>query len=108
MEASSPYEMAPTTVRTPVNAQAASNQPALPSVRAISADTRKMPDPIIDPTTTIVESKRPRPRENSVSRRVAVEEEAEEVAEGSIVGIMTGWFSVPEYRAARGRRHARA
>src|SRR4030088_2272110 len=28
----------------------------------MSADTMKMPDPIIDPTTIIVESNRPRPR----------------------------------------------
>jgi hypothetical protein len=34
----------------------------------MSADTRKMPDPIIDPTTTIVESNKPSPRLNSVSR----------------------------------------
>ena len=34
----------------------------------MSAETMKMPEPIIDPTTTIVESNRPRPRWNSVSR----------------------------------------
>ena len=33
-----------------------SSQPALPTFRAMSADTMKMPDPIIEPTTTIVAS----------------------------------------------------
>jgi hypothetical protein len=40
--------------------------------RAMSAETMKMPDPIIEPTTTIVESYKPRPRWNSVSSVVAV------------------------------------
>jgi len=34
----------------------------------MSADTMKMPEPIIEPTTTIVASNRPRPRVNSVSK----------------------------------------
>jgi len=55
------------TVRIPVTAQATSSQPALPTCRAMSAETMKIPDPIIDPTTTIVESNRPRPRLNSRS-----------------------------------------
>ena len=71
MAASSPYESAPTTVSRPVSSQAASSQPGLPIVRAMSADTMKMPDPIMEPTTTIVESKSPNPRENSVSSSVA-------------------------------------
>ena len=33
-----------------------SSQPGLPRLRAMSADTMKMPEPIIEPTTTIVES----------------------------------------------------
>jgi ESS family glutamate:Na+ symporter len=37
----------------------------------MSAETMKMPDPIIDPITTIVESYNPRPRVNSVSSVVA-------------------------------------
>src|SRR6266853_1693441 len=44
--------------------QAASSPPVEPVCRAISADTMKIPDPIIDPTTIIVESNRPRPRTN--------------------------------------------
>src|SRR5437879_13756359 len=42
--------------------QAIRSPPAEPVCRAISAETMKMPDPIIEPTTIIVESKRPRPR----------------------------------------------
>jgi hypothetical protein len=43
-------------VRTPVATQASRSQPGLPTRRAMSADTMKMPDPIIDPTTTMVAS----------------------------------------------------
>ena len=35
---------------------ATSSQPGLPTCRAMSAETMKMPEPIIEPTTTIVES----------------------------------------------------
>src|SRR5438067_2290508 len=66
-----PYDSAPTTVSRPVTIQAPSSHPGLPMVRAMSADTMKMPDPIIAPMTTIVESYRPRPRTNSVSSVVA-------------------------------------
>src|SRR5580693_6434448 len=51
-------------VRTPVKIQATSSQPALPIWRDMSAETIKIPEPIITPTTTITESKRPRPRAN--------------------------------------------
>ncbi len=40
--------------------QEASSQPALPSCRDISAETMKIPDPIMDPATIIVESNSPR------------------------------------------------
>ena len=43
-------------VSAPATSQATSSQPALPTLRAMSAETMKMPEPIIDPTTTIVES----------------------------------------------------
>src|SRR5580658_2124811 len=49
-------------VSTPVKNHATSNQPALPIWRDMSAETMKIPEPIITPTTTITESKRPRPR----------------------------------------------
>jgi hypothetical protein len=39
-----------------VRIHAASSQPGLPICRDISAGTMKMPDPIIDPTTTMVAS----------------------------------------------------
>ena len=69
--ASSPYESAAVTVRMPVTTQAVSSHPGLPTSRAMSAETMKIPDPIIEPTTTIVESYNPSPRLNSVSRVVA-------------------------------------
>src|SRR5580692_4003095 len=49
--------------------------PVDPDFREMSAETMKMPEPIIDPTTMVVESKRPRPRTNpeeSASAGVAV------------------------------------
>jgi hypothetical protein len=49
-------------VRKPAITQARSSQPELPTSRAISAATIKMPEPIIEPATIMVESKRPRPR----------------------------------------------
>ncbi len=42
--------------------QAASNPPVDPALRAMSAETMKMPEPIIEPTTIVVESNKPRPR----------------------------------------------
>ena len=44
--------------------QAARSPPVEPMWRAISAETMNMPEPIIDPTTIIVESNRPSPRTN--------------------------------------------
>src|SRR5689334_18240845 len=45
---------------TPVSSQTAISQPGAPTSRAISAETTKMPEPIIDPATSIVASNRPR------------------------------------------------
>src|SRR5437879_750397 len=42
--------------------QAIRSPPAEPVCRAMSAETIKIPDPIIEPTTIMVESKRPSPR----------------------------------------------
>jgi hypothetical protein len=39
-----------------------SSHPGLPTLRAISEETMKMPEPIIDPATSIVESNSPRLR----------------------------------------------
>ena len=44
----------------------ASSQPGLPTLRDISADTMKMPEPIIDPATSMVESNSPRVRVSSL------------------------------------------
>ena len=41
---------------------AASKPPVDPALRAMSAETMKMPEPIIDPTTIVVESNKPKPR----------------------------------------------
>jgi hypothetical protein len=47
-------------VSNPVIIQAISNQPGEPSIRDMSALTIKIPEPIIDPATIEVESKRER------------------------------------------------
>src|SRR5256714_9447832 len=54
--ASSPSESAPKIVITPVTIHAISSQKGEPTVREISAETMKMPDPIIEPATSIVAS----------------------------------------------------
>src|SRR5262249_27130 len=60
-------ERAPVIVSTPASAQATSNQPGEATNREDSADTRKIPEPIIEPITIIVASRRLRPR---TSRRL--------------------------------------
>src|SRR6185312_14841288 len=54
--ASSPYARAPSSVMTPVTIQTTSNQNGEPTDRAMSAETMKMPDPIMAPATSIVAS----------------------------------------------------
>ena len=54
--------MAAARVRIPVISQDASSQPGLPTLRDMSADTIKMPEPIMEPVTIMVESNRPRER----------------------------------------------
>src|SRR5580704_7529151 len=49
----------------PAATQASSNQPLLPTSRAISPATMKIPDPIIEPATIMVESKSPSVRLSS-------------------------------------------
>src|SRR4028118_118565 len=46
--------------------QTTSSQPGEPTCRAMIEETIKMPEPIIDPATIIVESSKPRPRTNPV------------------------------------------
>src|SRR5215831_17535979 len=66
MAANSPYESAPTTVSTPVTIQTTSNHPGDPTCFEMPPETIKMPDPIMDPATIIVESSKPSPRMNPV------------------------------------------
>src|SRR6476660_3049020 len=54
--ASSPYERAPKIVMMPVTIHAVSSQRGEFSVRDMSAETMKMPEPIIEPGTSIVAS----------------------------------------------------
>ena len=63
--ASSPYASAPSTVITAVSSQTTSSQNGEPMVRPMSADTMKMPEPIIDPATSMVASVNVRARTNS-------------------------------------------
>src|SRR6476660_7421451 len=56
--ASSPYERAPSSVITPVTIHAIRSQKGEPSVRDILAETMKIPEPIIEPATSIVASVR--------------------------------------------------
>src|ERR1700726_3620176 len=67
-------------VRKPVITQAPINNAGESTSRAISAETRKMPDPIIEPITSMVELVRPRPLTNSRS----VEEVVEVVTAGLV------------------------
>ncbi len=46
-------------------AQTPSSHPPEPMSRALSAETMKMPEPIIEPTTSAVASSRPIPRRSS-------------------------------------------
>jgi hypothetical protein len=61
--ASCPNESAANTVSAPVMTHVASSQPAEPVCATMSAATMKMPEPIIDPATSIVPSQRPSSRE---------------------------------------------
>ena len=58
--------MAAVTVSTPVTSHATSSQPGAPTCRLISAETIKIPEPIIEPATIIVESSKPSPRTKPV------------------------------------------
>src|SRR6478672_8058445 len=74
MAANSPYESAAMSVSRPVTSQTTSNQPGEPTCRAMIEETMKMPEPIIEPATSMVESSKPSPRTNfsSVTAGVAV------------------------------------
>src|ERR1043166_3825499 len=59
--ASSPYDSAAVSVSNPVTIQTTSNQPGEPTWRAMMDETIKIPEPIIEPATSIVESNNPNP-----------------------------------------------
>ena len=65
--ASSPYDSAPATVISPVTTQIISSPPGEFICRAMSADTMKIPEPIMEPTTSMVASSSDSPRLNSLS-----------------------------------------
>src|ERR1700691_3984285 len=72
--------------------QARSNPPVDPVLRPISAETMKMPEPIMEPTTMVVESNRPKPRTNpeesaSTGSAVAI------VVFVSGIGLLLPYFS---------------
>src|SRR4051812_30611931 len=56
MAASSPYASAPRIVTTPETTHAINSQKGEPMVREMSAETMKIPEPIIEPATSIVAS----------------------------------------------------
>src|SRR5437763_7394100 len=67
MAANSPYDSAAINVSRPVTSQTTSNQPGAPTCLAMIEETMKMPEPIIEPATSIVESSKPSPRTNLFS-----------------------------------------
>ena len=54
-------------VRNPVTSQAPISKAGESTLRAISAETMKMPEPIIEPITSMVALVRPSPFTNSLS-----------------------------------------
>src|SRR5436853_3887815 len=99
-------------------AQAASNHPGEPTIVIDLAETMKMPEPIIDPTTIIVASIRPRPRTKRVAsvgacpagESIRVFPQAEVVEELQFVARTRGRYAnygersnVSETKVSRGR-----
>src|SRR5690242_9449533 len=78
--ASSPYVTAAITVISPLITHARSSRPGDPTSRPISAETMKMPEPIIEPMTIVVASYRRRPLMSSGSDLLTVEPASVEVA----------------------------
>src|SRR5947209_4118726 len=74
-------------VRNPVISQAPINKAGELTSRAISAETKTIPEPIIDPITSMVELVRPRPLTNSRS--------VDGLAEVACAGLVStvSWFS---------------
>src|SRR5581483_5120628 len=72
MAASSPYANAAVMVRKPVNSHAPIRRAGESVSRAISAETMKIPEPIIEPITSVVALVRPRPLTNSGDAELSV------------------------------------
>src|SRR5438309_10938154 len=72
MVASSEQHNAPVMVNRPATAHARRSQPGAPLIRDDSADTIKIPDPIIDPITIIVASIGPSARTRLVEGTAGV------------------------------------
>src|SRR4029077_9375516 len=62
--ANSPYDKAAIKVSKPVTIQTTSSQPGAPTWRAMIEETMKIPEPIMEPATSMVESSKPSPRTN--------------------------------------------
>src|SRR5881396_757962 len=104
--ASSPYESAPSSVMTPVTIHARRSQSGEPSVRDMLAETMKIPEPIIEPATSIVASVRVIALTNSGFGCCVGIVDAEQVfgaatlviqllviARIAIIKLPTGWFA---------------
>src|SRR5882757_2786102 len=85
----SPNESAPAMVSAPATAHATSSQPGLPMLRAISAETMKIPEPIMTPATIMVESNNPNPRENSWLSGIGSESVFKK---GNSLFLVAGWI----------------
>ena len=81
-------------VSRPVITQVASSHPDEPTCRAMSAETMKMPEPIIDPATIIVESSRPSSRTKPEPRSTAPEADSTVAAGFAMQGSSGVTFGV--------------
>ena len=84
---------APIRVSTPVTSQTTSSQPGAPTCRAMIEETMKMPEPIIEPATIIVESSRPKPRMKPV--RLSSTPSATSVASAIVLRVLLCCVGVP-------------
>src|SRR5215210_1773745 len=91
--ASSAQQSAPVIVMTPASAHAASSQPGAPTSRDDSADTRKIPEPIIDPMTIIVASSGPSSRSSVGGGADAPGVSAYGTVDARVIGALTGVWS---------------
>ncbi len=62
--ANSPYDSAAVSVSNPVTIHTTRSHPGEPTCRAMIDETMKIPEPIIEPATSMVESSKPSPLTN--------------------------------------------